>query len=358
MDVDRHGLFDHNETFNYEDYQYTDPDCQSKTALAVFPLLYTVGIFWGMLGNGLVLAVLWKKRLSWSVMDIFILHLCLIDSLLVPTLSLWVVDAVRGWIMGNGLCKLARALFKINFYSGLFILTCFTGDCYLSIVHGVQKLSRRKPLVVHGSCLIIWLLSLLLSTPDWIFLSSKEEQCDYSYPPDSWRLASRLPHHVCFLLATLVLLFCCSSILMKLWGSSKCKERKIGQRPTIIAALVVFFFIFWTPYSITFIVNTAQVNRASVSECERSPWTASKITAFFGLFHCVVNPVIYLCLSKTFRQQVLTMLKFRDTEKNRKEFSLWDSCGEIGNASLHEEQGPLQALSDISPTVETQGQEV
>lgn len=118
MQVDLHGLFEENNTFDYDDYEYKDicPSSIVSGALAVFmPLLYSVGFLCGLLGNGLVLAILWLKTLNLSVMDIFILLLTVTDSLLLLTLPLWAVDAVRGWIMGTELCKLSGVLFKVSY---------------------------------------------------------------------------------------------------------------------------------------------------------------------------------------------------------------------------------------------------
>ncbi|XP_016357179.1 C-X-C chemokine receptor type 3-like isoform X2 [Sinocyclocheilus anshuiensis] len=365
--VDLHGLFEDNNTFDYEDYEYKEI-CPSSTvsgALAVFmPLLYSVGFLCGLLGNGLVLAILWLKTLNLSVMDMFVLLLSVTDSMLLLTLPLWAVDAVKGWIMGTELCKLSGVLFEINFYCGIFTLACLSVDNYLSIVRGVQLFSRIKPVVVYCCCLIICVLCMLLSIPDLIFLSAITDQgkqeCIHHYPPDSWRLASRLPH--LFVLLVLVLLFCFSIILLKLRHSSKCQQKKKGQSTAIIAALVLVFFICWTPYSITFIVNTFQsmdsISSAVEEDCEGRQWTASKITAVFGLLHCVVNPVVYFCLSKEFRSRVLTVIKFSACKMESNDVSLWDSSGVNGNASVQEEQGSLQPMNDIKQKIKTQDYDI
>ncbi|XP_077065947.1 C-X-C chemokine receptor type 3.3 isoform X2 [Siphateles boraxobius] len=359
VEPDLHGLFEDNKTFDYYDYEYKEVVCPSSTvsgALAVFiPLLYSVGLLWGLLGNGLVLVILWRKRLNLSVMDIFIFHLSVSDTLLLLTLPLWAVDAVKGWNMGKGLCKLAGALFKINFYCGIVTLAGISVDCYLSVIHGVQMFSCKKPIMVYCSCLLIWIFCLILSIPDWIFLRPLKGECIHFYTPDSWRLASRFPHLVSFVV--LVLLFCCFFVLLKLWHDSKCQKKK-GRSTAVIAALVLAFFVCWTPYNITFIVNTAQpmesVSSAGADECKGRQWTASKITAIFGLLHCIVNPVIYLCLSKEFRRRALTIIKFSACKTDSNEVSLWDSSGVNSNASVQEEQGSLQPMNDIKPSIKTQ----
>lgn len=118
MQVDLHGLFEENDTFDYNDYEYKEicPSSTASGALAVFmPLLYSVGFLCGLLGNGLVLAILWFKTLNLGVMDIFILLLSVTDSLLLLTLPLWAVDAVKGWIMGTELCKLSGVLLEVSY---------------------------------------------------------------------------------------------------------------------------------------------------------------------------------------------------------------------------------------------------
>ncbi len=78
------------------------------------PVLYSVALVVGLVGNGLVLVVLWKKRLNMNASDIFILHLSLANILLLLTLPFWAVEAANEWIFGTVLCKLTGALFKVG----------------------------------------------------------------------------------------------------------------------------------------------------------------------------------------------------------------------------------------------------
>lgn len=114
--------FNWTDNYNYSyDYNYSDGDvCGQESSMhfdSIFiPVLYSLAMVVGLVGNGLVLIVLWKKRLSLNVTDIFILHLSLADVLLLLTLPLWAVEAVKGWDFGTGLCKLTGALFKVGEY--------------------------------------------------------------------------------------------------------------------------------------------------------------------------------------------------------------------------------------------------
>ncbi|KAK1896058.1 C-X-C chemokine receptor type 3 [Dissostichus eleginoides] len=225
------------------------------------PVLYSVAFAVGVLGNGVLLGVLARSRGRWSVTDTFILHLGVADILLLLTLPLWAAQSAQeeGWTFGTPLCKITGAVFTINFYCGIFLLACISLDRYLSIVHATQMYSRRNPRVVHISCLAVWIFSLLLSLPDWVFYEAVQDdrrgnitECVPNYfrfDPEgvfNWELASRLLSHTAgFLLPSAVLIFCYSCILHRLRCSSQGLQKQKAFR--IIVAVVVVFFICWTP---------------------------------------------------------------------------------------------------------------
>ncbi|XP_014056833.1 C-X-C chemokine receptor type 3 [Salmo salar] len=289
---------------------------------AVFlPVFYSLTLVLGLLGNGLVLLVLVQRRRGWSVTDTFILHLCVADILLVLTLPFWAAQATGEWSFGTPLCKITGAIFTINFYCGIFLLACISLDRYLSVVHAVQMYSRRKPWMVQASCLSVWLLSILLSIPDWHFLESvrdtrrDKQECVHNYPSLSqsgfdWRLASRLLYHmVGFLLPSAVLLFCYSCILLRLQRGSQGLQKQRAVR--VILALVLVFFLCWTPYNITLMVDTLYSNSTLVDTCESRKALDISLTATssLGYLHCSLNPVLYAFVGVKFRHHLLDMLR-------------------------------------------------
>ncbi|KAM9405509.1 C-X-C chemokine receptor type 3-like [Salvelinus alpinus] len=289
---------------------------------AVFlPIFYSLTLVLGLLGNGLVLLVLVQRRRSWSVTDTFILHLGMADTLLLLTLPLWAVQAAGEWSFGTPLCKITGAMFTINFYCGIFLLACISLDRYLSVVHAVQMYSRRKPWMVQASCLSVWLLSILLSIPDWHFLESVRDtrrdkvECVHNYPSLSqswfdWRLASRLLYHmVGFLLPSAVLLFCYSCILLRLQHGSQGLQKQRAVR--VILALVLVFFLCWTPYNITLMVDTLYFSNTLVDTCEshKALDISLTTTSSLGYLHCSLNPVLYAFVGVKFRRHLLDMLR-------------------------------------------------
>ncbi|XP_075907126.1 C-X-C chemokine receptor type 3.1 [Nelusetta ayraudi] len=333
--------------FNYSNYgNYTDLECcdgaeicDQKVGFAFeatfIPLLYSVACVVGVVGNGVLLGVLAQSRKRWSVTDTFILHLSVADLLLLFTLPFWAAQAVEplGWSFGTPLCKLTGATFVINFYCGIFLLVCISLDRYMSIIHATQMYSRRNPWVVHVSCLGVWLFSLLLSIPDWIFLEalkdvrSNKTQCTPNYlkftpPPESnhnfsetrsqvvtdWQRASRLLYHIVgFLLPSAVLIFCYSCILHRLQCGLHGLQKQKAVR--VIVAVVVVFFVCWTPFNITLMVDTLHSGSSNETCVTKSSLDMARmITATIGYLHCSLNPVLYAFVGVKFRRQLRDIL--------------------------------------------------
>lgn len=107
-----------NSHYDYDNDTCCGNVCEQHTSMrfeAIFiPILYSVAFVLGLVGNGLVLFVLCQKRRTWSVTDVFVLHLSFADMLLLLTMPLWAVDAMSGWNFGTSFCKLSGALFKVG----------------------------------------------------------------------------------------------------------------------------------------------------------------------------------------------------------------------------------------------------
>ncbi|XP_036931297.1 C-X-C chemokine receptor type 3.1 [Acanthopagrus latus] len=358
----------YNDTYEYPSEEYccdgVGDICDLKEGMqfeAMFiPFLYSVAFAVGVLGNGLLLGVLFQSRKTWSVTDTFILHLGVADVLLLVTLPLWAAQAHQapGWTFGTPLCKITGAVFTINFYCGIFLLACISLDRYLSIVHATQMYSRRNPWVVHISCMVVWLFSLLLSIPDWIFLEALEDirrdktECVHNFlkfdnlsedalkvsrSVGDWRLASRLLYHIVgFLLPSAILIFCYSSILRRLRCGSQGLQKQKAFR--VIVAVVAVFFLCWTPYNITLMVDTLNTGSSNETCGVRSSLEKARIiTSSVGYLHCSLNPILYAFVGVKFRRQLLNILrslgcKMKTIHQSSRRSSIWSESGDTSNS--------------------------
>ncbi|CAN9513779.1 unnamed protein product [Ophioblennius macclurei] len=355
IDVDLDGLFRQNSSFDYEeDYEYKEEFDSKSSSLVWIPVAYSLILVVGLLGNILLLAVLAQRRQSWRLSDILILYLGVADILLLVTLPLRAAQSGQNGLSSGIVCKICGAAFNINFFCGIFLLVCIILDHHLPAVHALQVLSLRKPRSVHIICASAWLLSLLLTIPDWIFLeASKEENCQkmpcfHNYS-GSAQLTSRLFHHtVGFTFPAAVLIWCCASILLRLQRSRKDLQKQ--RAATLILPLVAVFFLCWMPYNFTLIVDTMW----SSSEKPRDEHlkTALLATTLLGCFHACVRPLLYLGLCGNFRKRSLALLKCAAVESHAN--SLW----ELG---IEEEAAPKQShtedeLKQMTSVVEHQTQ--
>ncbi|PWA20665.1 hypothetical protein CCH79_00011593 [Gambusia affinis] len=318
------------------------------------PTLYSVAFVVGVLGNGLLLGVLFQSRKRWSVTDNFILHLAVSDVLLLLTLPLWAAQAASeaGWEFGSALCKITGTVFTINFYCGIFLLACISVDRYLSIVHATQMYTRKKSWVVHLSCTLVWSFSVFLSIPDWIYLEilkddrrGNKAECvrnywKFGFDVKQQKIIGRgLYHTLGFFLPSVVLIFCYSCILWQLRCGTKGHQKQRAFR--VIIAVVAVFFLCWTPYNITLLVDTVELNNSSiVCRTQTSLDKALIVTSSLGYLHCSLNPILYAFVGVKFRRQLLNILKSMGCklktniklESLTRRSSIWSDSGETSNS--------------------------
>ncbi|XP_005808633.1 C-X-C chemokine receptor type 3-like [Xiphophorus maculatus] len=348
---------------NYSNYSYDGDldggdvcDLNNGTVFEslFIPTLYSMAFVVGVLGNGLLLGVLFQSRKRWSVTDTFILHLAVSDVLLLLTLPLWAVQSASeaGWEFGSALCKITGTVFTINFYCGIFLLACISVDRYLSIVHATQMYTRKKSWVVHVSCALVWSFSVFLSIPDWMYLEPAKDdrrgnkaECIRNYKKfgldvKHQKIIGRgLYHTLGFFLPSVVLIFCYSCILWQLRCGTKGLQKQRAFK--VIIAVVAVFFICWTPYNITLLIDTAELNNSSIGcGTQTSLDKALTVTSSLGYLHCSLNPILYAFVGVKFRRQLLNILKSMGCklktniklESLTRRSSIWSDSRETSNS--------------------------
>lgn len=241
---------------------------------------------------------------------------------------------------------------QINFYHGLFLLLCITLDRYLSVVHSKQLFTRKDFRSVHISCLLVWLVSLLFTIPDWVFLDVEKHPwreegtlCVPSVYQPTRQLPSRLVHHVICFAATGVV-WC---LLILLWRQRSPQK----QRPVVVLlAQASVFFLCWMPYNIALTADTFSGVSATATETG-SPASSQKasltVTFAFGCVHAGLRPLLYLGLCRNFRKWTLAALRCAAVE-------LRGSVWELGVGDGETQPRQTQAREEQIACVEQQVQ--
>ncbi|XP_072326294.1 C-X-C chemokine receptor type 3-like [Scyliorhinus torazame] len=281
------------------------------------PIIYSIVFLLGVFGNGMLIFIIARHKQGKTLTDTFILHLAIADLLLVFTLPFWMVEAVSGWVFGNAMCKITGGVFALNLYSSILFLVCISFDRYLAIVHAIHMYRRRKPLHIHGICLLIWVFCLLLALVDLIFRDVYEpsylemKACTYSFGVESakaWKIFLRLFHHsMGFFLPVAAMLYCYCMIFRTLWHSNVFERQKSLK---VVVTIVVVFVVCWLPYNAVLFVDTLESLDAIRANCAmlNTLDISRTVTQSLGLVHSCLNPLLYAFIGVRFRGEMLRVL--------------------------------------------------
>ncbi|NWS42520.1 ACKR2 protein, partial [Probosciger aterrimus] len=298
------------EYLDEEDYKQYGP-CKKEEVLSfsrVFlPSFYTVVFLVGLAGNGLLFIVLImyikkKKKLT----EVYLLNLVVSDFFLLLTLPFWALY-ISQLVTWDILCPVLNAMYTVNFYSGIFFVSCMSLDMYLQIVHACSpnsSMTWRKSILI---LLVGWVLSILLSIPDGLFTSTmqihnKTIVCalDYGQNHLFWKVVFRVMQNTLgFLFPFLFMMFCYSRIACALTMSQMPGSKRAL---CLVLTLVGVFFVLWFPYNIVLILHSLQ-DVGVIRSCESSRQLdyAMQITESLSFVHCCLNPFLYAFVKKRFR---------------------------------------------------------
>ncbi|KAG9273988.1 atypical chemokine receptor 4-like [Astyanax mexicanus] len=319
--------FDENENisgnFSYEDYQTVCQKDDVRAFAQIFlPVMYGLCLVVGIAGNVLVVGVYaYSKRLK-TLTDVFVVHLAVADLLLLLTLPFWATAAVQGWELGAFLCKLVTAMYTINFTCSMLLLACISLDRYLAITPELReknlgKIFRRNHTV--KLCFAVWTIALLLGIPDLVLSTvktfSERKVCMAVYPSDM-AFQTKISMEVLevllsFLVPLMVMLYCYAHVVRTLLKLPPENRGKRWRAIRVLLAVVLAFVLTQLPYNVVKFCRVLDVAHALVTHCGVSKVLdrAAQITETFALFHCSLNPVLYVFIGLSFRQRVLKVAK-------------------------------------------------
>uniref|UniRef100_A0A8C7XPK0 Chemokine (C-C motif) receptor 9a n=1 Tax=Oryzias sinensis TaxID=183150 RepID=A0A8C7XPK0_9TELE len=309
---------------DYDDYEDNDTDLMcDRSSVRNFrgqyepPLFLMIAIVGGI-GN---LAVVWiylnvRRRLK-TMTDMYLLNLAAADLLFLATLPLWAAEASYSWTFGSAFCKLNSALYKVNLFSSMLLLTCISVDRYIVIVQSTKaqnsKMERRRlsQLVCGG----VWLLALLLATPELVFAKpapvESKYYCRMVFPSNVGNrtkiLVLSLQVSMGFCLPFIAMVFCYSVIVAKLLKTRSFQKHKAMR---VILSVVVVFVVSQLPYNITLVMEAMQATNMTVTNCEKVKALdkAGQVLKSLAYTHACLNPFLYVFVGVRFRRDFVRLL--------------------------------------------------
>lgn len=318
----RQDPFSTSPTPTLEDFEGDDFMCD-RSSVRDFRASYEPPLYWiitlvGGVGN---IAVVWiylniRRRLK-TMTDVYLLNLAVADLLFLVTLPLWAADATSGWAFGSGLCKVISALYKVNLFSSMLLLTCISIDRYFVIVQTTKaqnsKTARRR--CSRLVCVGVWMLALLLATPDLIFSNTKDVDsqlyCTMVFPPHLGNrtkiLVLSLQVSMGFCLPFIIMVFCYSIIIATLLKTRNFQKHKAMR---VILAVVAAFVLSQLPYNGVLVMEAAQATNMTMTDCEdlKRFDMAEQVLKSLAYMHACLNPFLYVFVGVRFRKDLIDLL--------------------------------------------------
>ncbi|XP_010201812.1 chemokine XC receptor 1 [Colius striatus] len=267
-------------------------------------VLYTLAFLLSLLGNTLVLWILFKYENLTSLTNVSIMNLCVSDLVFSCMLPFWAVDQSFGWIFGEFLCKTLNAVFSIGYYSGVFFLTLMTILRYLSVVNPLSTLRSQTQCCGFLVSLVVWTGSIFIVIPEVIHTTVQADleghkTCDYA--DLRWKKVDIYQRNALFLISFGVIVFCYFKILIILL---RARSRRKHRTVKLILIIVVVFFLSWAPYNILSLLITFPPPTCQYAKDINLAFHISRKIAFS---HCCLNPVLYVFVGVKFKRHLLRL---------------------------------------------------
>lgn len=298
--------------------------CDSSSVLS-FRRQYEPPLFWiifilGAVGNLLVVWIYTTMRNRLKTMtDVYLLNLAVADLLFLCTLPFWAVEAIKYWDFGVALCKIVLAVYKINFFSSMLLLTCISVDRYISIVQVTKAQNTKKQRLFYSKliCLIVWMVSTLLALPEFIYAQVKTSPGDQSFCTlVYWNNNENrikilvLSIQICmgFWLPLMVMIFCYSVVIRTLLQAKNFQKHKALR---VIFAVVFVFVLSQLPFNSLLILEAMQAANTTMTNCGTriSLKLAEQIAKSLAYTHACLNPFLYAFIGVRFRQDLLRIAR-------------------------------------------------
>nr|XP_004651137.2 C-C chemokine receptor type 6 [Jaculus jaculus] len=283
------------------------------------PVAYTLICVFGLLGNILVVITFAVYKKAKSMTDVYLLNMAIADTLFVLTLPFWAVThASSAWVFSNALCKMLKGTYAVNFNCGMLLLACISVDRYVAIVQATRSFRLRSRTLAHNKviCLVVWVISLIISSPTFTFNQKYSLQgrkvCEPNYQsvsePVRWKLLGLGLELLCGLFVPLLFMVFCYAFIIKTLVQAQNSKRHRAIR--VVLAVVLVFLACQIPHNVVLLVtavNTGKMNRSCGNE--KLLGYTRNVTEVLAFLRCCLNPVLYAFIGQKFRNYFLKIMK-------------------------------------------------
>ncbi|GLH06463.1 Allatostatin-A receptor [Gryllus bimaculatus] len=171
-----------------------DNEITQKVVTIVVPILFTLIVLIGLIGNALVVIVVAANQQMRSTTNLLIFNLAWADLLfIVFCVPFTATDYVLPyWPFGDVWCKIVQYLIVVTAYASVYTLVLMSLDRYLAVVHPITSMSIRTEPNALLAIIVTWVVILTASAPvyfchgevTYVFTSQEQTACVFlEYDP-------------------------------------------------------------------------------------------------------------------------------------------------------------------------------
>ncbi|XP_077365253.1 C-C chemokine receptor type 3-like [Festucalex cinctus] len=291
---------------------------------AQLSILYYFMFLFNLVGNGLVLTIIYRFEKVTTVTNILLLNLATSSLIFMSSLPfLGVYVQLSDWIFGNVMCKIVGTVYYLGFYSSVLFLTLLTFDRHLAVVYSLSTSRMRNRSYAFVSCLAVWSISslacikpMILHTTFVNYINNNTYCQEYpgDFPSIDVSQVRRCGFYIqlflffLFPLATIVYSYIRIAVTVM---SSKLVTR--FKTVKLVFIIVMLFFICWTPFNIVLLMHDGSPN----CEQERKRSYALHVTRNFAYVYFCVSPILYTFVGKKFQTYFRRLIMKRLPQSKR-----------------------------------------
>ncbi|XP_002740473.1 somatostatin receptor type 1-like [Saccoglossus kowalevskii] len=286
------------------------------------PLSFSAIIVTSLIGNGTVICVIIRHPTLKTVPNLYILNLASADFLFSLNMIFTTTTYfTKRWIFGEILCKIVTGIDGMYLFTGIFTLAAMSFDRYIAIVHAVWAQNNRSLLQVRVVCVILWLLSLTVTVPLWMYATVQDTlgtvSCNIMCTDCQWvmELFSLYSFVIGFILPLVVISICYSRIMFHLYlaqsskpGKPNRQHSKLGRVGLMVLMAVAVFVACWMPFWTIRVYSTLSHDNSLILH---GSFYCSQIMCFAN---CSLNPLVYAFFKQDLRRSLKEDLRIRDKQ--------------------------------------------
>ncbi|XP_004465706.2 P2Y purinoceptor 12 [Dasypus novemcinctus] len=293
-----------------------------KITQVLFPLLYTVLFFVGLITNCLAMRIFFQIR-SKSNFIIFLKNTVISDLLMILTFPFKILSDAK---LGTGplrafVCQVTSVTFYFTMYISISFLGLITIDRYQKTTRPFKSFHPNNLWGAKILSVVIWVFMFFLSLPNMILTNRRPtdknvEKCSF-LKSEFGLVWHEIVNYICqviFWINFLIIVVCYTLITKELYrsyvrtrGPGKVPRKRVSIKVFIIIAV---FFICFVPFHFARIPYTLSQTR-DVFDCsaENTLFYVKESTLWLTSLNACLDPFIYFFLCKSFRNSLMSRLK-------------------------------------------------